>query len=94
MYVMHINILVFTYVNVQEKIMLLHYCVPPSRATARCGSCAWVKPVVHLRRGVPSKNHHDRVLSRKRHCVALNGGSIDFNARDRDPVVMKFFIKL
>jgi hypothetical protein len=43
---------------------------------------------------VPSENHHDRVLSGKRRCVALDEGFIDFHAQDRDPVVMKLFIRL
>jgi hypothetical protein len=48
-YVMHINIYGFTYVDVQEKIMPLHYRALPSLAAARRGSRAWIEPVALLR---------------------------------------------
>jgi hypothetical protein len=35
---------------------------------------------VLLKRGVPSEDHHDCVLSEKRCCVALDGGFIDLHA--------------
>jgi hypothetical protein len=45
MYAMYINIYIyiFTYVNVQEKIMPLHFCVPPSLVAVRSGSHAWIE---------------------------------------------------
>jgi hypothetical protein len=39
-------------------------------------------------------DHHDHVFSGKGCCVALDGDLINFHASERDPKVMKLFIRL
>jgi hypothetical protein len=45
----YIYIYIFTYVNVQGKIVPLHFRIRPSLVTVRWGSCAWIEPMSLLR---------------------------------------------
>jgi hypothetical protein len=65
--------------------MPLHFRIPPALVAVRWASRAWIEPTVLLQRGVPSKDHHDCVHSRKGHCVNLDGGFINLHAPGLGP---------
>jgi hypothetical protein len=43
---------------------------------------------------LPSEDRDDHVLSWEGSHIVLDGGFVDFHARDKDTVAMKFFIGL
>jgi hypothetical protein len=81
MYAMHIYIYIYQHMLMYKKKSCPYIFAPaPSLAVAGWDSCSWIEPTALLNRGLPSKNHHDHVLSGKRHHVALNGCFINFHA--------------
>jgi hypothetical protein len=74
----------------------LHFCVPPSSAAASRGSHAWIRRVVLLRQVVPTVDHHGIMTTSspgKGVASPSMGASSTSMPRDRDPMVMKLFIK-
>jgi hypothetical protein len=68
-----------------RKLMSIHSRVPAPPITVSWGSLAWIRHVVHPRRGAAIIDHHNCVFSGKGCCVALIRHLIDFHALGERP---------